>query len=362
MILVSILGDFHSSIFPLYYEFKEDITRHIVVYDDAFSEVRKYKLVIESLNKFNKKHSLNIITEGFKLDEDSLASIEKLILRIKDLNTPLDNVYINTTDGLANISVLLASKLINDGVKLLAYDMYENTYNLTTKDSMKNITINSSMGIENHFLLKGLVVESQEDVSFAHKHQAQILDLFNTYSDELEYLKKDIFHQSTKHMKRYPRALQLVNNMGLDLLKDAKVITGGLFEYYVYLMVKDLGFDDIKVGMKVHQKLNNEIKVENEFDILLMKNNHLHMIECKFTKNINLQELVYKYSALINLIDDDGRIMILTNKPHYNNNLYDKSEMGLNNHRRAFLNKIALRGSILKNKNLFLDDVKAIFL
>ena len=362
MILVSILGDFHSSIFPLYYELKEKISRHIVVYDDSFSEIKKYKTTIDSLSRFNKKHSLDIVTEEFKLDEDSLQSIEGLIRRIKELDNTLNNVYINTTDGLANISIVLASKLLDKGVSLLAYDMYENSYNLTTKDSMKNITIKSSMGIEDHLLLKGLVVESQEDVSFAHRYQAQILDLFNTYSDELEYLKKDIFHQTTKNKNKYPRALQLVNHMGLDIIRDAKVITGGLFEYYVYLMVKDLGFDDIKVGMKVHKKLNNEITVENEFDILLMKDNHLHMIECKFTKNINLQELVYKYAALINLIDDDGRIMILTNKHDYNSNLYDKTKIGLNNHRRAFLNKIALRGSILRNKKLFLDDVEAIFL
>ena len=212
MILVSILGDFHSSIFPLYYELKEKISRHIVVYDDSFSEIKKYKTTIDSLSRFNKKHSLDIVTEEFKLDEDSLQSIEGLIRRIKELDNTLNNVYINTTDGLANISIVLASKLLDKGVSLLAYDMYENSYNLTTKDSMKNITIKSSMGIEDHLLLKGLVVESQEDVSFAHRYQAQILDLFNTYSDELEYLKKDIFHQTTKNKNKYPRALQLVNH------------------------------------------------------------------------------------------------------------------------------------------------------
>lgn len=332
------------------------------MYDDAFSELKKHKTTIDSLNKFNKKYSLNIVTEGFRLDEDSLKSIESLIRRIKELDSTLKKVYINTTDGLSNISIVLASKLLDKGVSLLAYDMYENSYNLTTKDSMKNIALQSSIGIEDHFLLKGLEVAAYEDLSFAHQYQAQILELFNTYRDELEYLKKDIFHQTTKNRSKYPRAWQLINNMGLDIVQDAKVITGGLFEYYVYLMVKDLGFDDIKVGTKVQKKFNNEIVVENEFDILLMKNNHLHMIECKFSKNLNLQELVYKYAALINMIDDEGRIMILTNKHDYNPDLYDKTNPGLNNHRRAFLNKITLRGSIFGNRQLFLDDVKALFL
>ena len=362
MILVSILGDFHSSIFPLYYEFKENISRHIVVHDDAFSEIRKSKSILDSLNEFNKKHSLNIITEDFQLDEDSLKSIEKLIEKLKEYDTLLDDIFINTTDGLANIGVVLASKLLEDGVKLLAYDMHENSYNLTAKDSMKNILIKSSIPIEDHFLLKGLVIESEEDMSFANKHRSQIIELFESYANEMEYMKKDISKLTTINRSKYQRAFQLVSNMGLDSVKHSKIITGGLFEYYVYLLVKDLGFDEIKVGVKIHQKLNNEIKVENEFDILIMKDNHLHMIECKFTKYPNSQELVYKYSALINLIDDDGRIMILTNETDYGNDIYNKQNLKLRNHRRAFLNKIALRGSILKNKNLFLEDVEAMFL
>jgi len=362
LVLVSILGDFHSSIFPLYYEFKDVLTKHIIVHDDAFSEVRKSKVVINSLKKFNKKHSLKIATEEFNIDEDSLASIEKLIIKIKSLDNSLEDVYINTTDGLSNISIILASKLIDSGAKLLAYDMYENTYNLTTKESMKNIKIESSIGIEDHLLLKGMVIESQDDLTFAHKYKQQILDLFQTYSDEFEYLKKDISQTSNRHKNKYPRALQLINNMGLDLVQNAKVITGGLFEYYVYLIIKDLGFDDIKVGIKVHQKFTNDITVENEFDILLMKDNHLHMIECKFTKYPKSQELVYKYSALINLIDDDNKIMILTNEPDYSHNIYDKTNVKLQHHRRALLNRISFRGSVLKNKNLFIEDVKSIFL
>jgi hypothetical protein len=41
MTLVSILGDFHSSIFPISFKLKEKMTRHIIVYNNAKCDVEK---------------------------------------------------------------------------------------------------------------------------------------------------------------------------------------------------------------------------------------------------------------------------------------------------------------------------------
>ena len=81
MILVSIVGNFHSSIFPIYYEFKEEISTHIVVHDDAFNELLKNNKILQALEKFNQKKQLNINTKEFKIDEDALESINKLYKR-----------------------------------------------------------------------------------------------------------------------------------------------------------------------------------------------------------------------------------------------------------------------------------------
>ena len=362
MILVSILGNFHSSVFPIYNEFKDKISTHIVVHDDAFSEQLKDKKIIRALEVFNAKHKLNIITQEHKLDEDSFTSINRLIETLNTLNTPLENIYINTTDGLSNISTVLASKLLSQGVNFIAYDMYENSYNLTTQESMKNIKLTSSLSIQDHLELKGFEVSVKGDLDFAHKNKDKILKLFNNYAHEMEFLNKDITQQSTLHKEQYKHAAGLVQSMGLDASRNAPEITGGLFEYYVYLLVKDMGFDEIAVGVVINQPIKGKISVTNEFDILLMKDNHLHMIECKFRKNVSKHELVYKYAALINVVDDDAMIMILTNVDTYSQNIYDEKDMSLASHRRAFLNNIALRGSILKHKQEFLDDVRTLFL
>ncbi len=361
MILISILGDFHSSIFPLYYEFRKKIKRHIVVYDDAFNESKKHKKILNSLKKFNKKNKLNIITEDFKLDEDSFTSIIKLIAYIKKVSNNLNDVYVNSTDGLANICVILSSKLLNDGIKVIAYDMYENSYNITTKDSMNSYNITSKISIKDHFLLKGLEIESMKSKKFAHKHQKKIKKLFENYYDEFEIMKADMFKRNTKNKHKYLKASQIVNSLDLHMVKNYKDITGGLFEFYIYLLIKDLGFDDIEIGVKVNQYFNNSSKISNEFDILLMKDNHLHMIECKFTKNIKMQDLVYKYASLINLIDDDGKMIILTNHSNYTNDLYKNGTNTLQHYKRALMNKILIRGNIINNKKEFVEEVKTYF-
>ena len=359
MLLVSILGDFHSSIFPIFYEFKERITTHLIVHDRAFKERRSSQKIINSLNSFSSSHALSIQTLEYSVDEDSFESILELIESIKSLESNLENIYINTTDGLSNIGVILGSKLLSDGLNVLSYDMYENSYNITAKNSIVTKKLNSKMSIKDHFLLKGFTVETVEEKSFAHKYAKQIKNLFENYYDEFVLLKKDITHSMVSSNKKYINALRIIRELRLDTDTQRKEITGGLFEWYVYLLVKDLGFDDIEVGAIVLDHFSSTSTIQNEFDILIMKDNHLNMIECKFTKRVDIQALVYKYSTLINLIDDDGKMMILTDKEIYSYDLYQNTEPKLIPYRRALVNRILIRGSILKHKNEFIEDVKS---
>jgi len=361
MLLVSIVGNFHSSIFPIFYEFKDLIDTHLVVHDNAFRESSSSKKTIDSLELFSKTHSLNINTQEYKLDEDSFSSILSLIEHIKLLEPNLKNVYVNTTDGLSNIGVILGAKLLNAGVKIIAYDMYENSYNLTSNNSIVTKKLTSKISIKDHFALKGLEVTSFDDKSFVDKYATHIKELFEKYYEQFVYLKRDVTHNTQANAGKYRKAMQIIKFMGLNIHNQQKEITGGLFELYVYLLIKDLGFDDIEIGVVIEDSFSDSTSVRNEFDLLLMKDNHLHMIECKFTKRIDVQALVYKYSTLINLIDDDGRMMILTDQDVYSHDLYDNSKMGLEHYRRALANRILIRGSILQHRKEFIDDVKSYF-
>ena len=49
----------------------------------------------------------------------------------------------------------------------------------------------------------------------------------------------------------------------------------------------------------------------NEFDILMIKDNHLHVIECKLRKAVPDEQYVYKLDSVIDYLDDDGKGMIV---------------------------------------------------
>jgi len=94
MILVSILGDFHSSILPLFYEYRNSISEHIVVSNDAFAALHENKKIISSLEKFSNKYGLKIKTKAYVLQEDSYESINNLITEIEKLSQS-QVVYVN---------------------------------------------------------------------------------------------------------------------------------------------------------------------------------------------------------------------------------------------------------------------------
>ena len=87
------------------------------------------------------------------------------------------------------------------------------------------------------------------------------------------------------------------------------------------------------------------------------------MSTCYFTRLTQIFERsLYKYSALLNLIDDDSKIMILTNESPYKQDIYDEKNKQLTSHRRGLLNNIILRGSIIHSKNEFFEDMQSLFL
>jgi hypothetical protein len=52
--------------------------------------------------------------------------------------------------------------------------------------------------------------------------------------------------------------------------------------------------------------------VQNELDILMIKENHLHTIECKLVNGLDSEHFVYKTDLVMEYLDDDGKAMILS--------------------------------------------------
>lgn len=75
-------------------------------------------------------------------------------------------------------------------------------------------------------------------------------------------------------------------------------LTGGWFEEYCYYLSKRMfNPDEILIGVHVARP---GVEHDNELDVVFMKNNHIHVVECKsgISSNKLFNEIVYKACAL----------------------------------------------------------------
>lgn len=365
MILVSILGDFHSSVLPVYFQFKKKLTSHIIIYDDFKSDVDEAKNIIKGTKDFNKKYNINIKTYTYCIDEDNYNALEEAVSFIKKQTKKYNKLFINTTDGLSNINTIIGLNFIPLGANILSYDRYDNEVNIIVNKTMTTYKVDKIIPIKDHFLLRNIQVEKTSNKKYVNKYKTEILTLFENEYEEFKSFAKyvQVEDSPTLNNSKYKKVNKILKR--LDLLGNIKsnqgFITGTLFEYYIYLKIKKLDFDDIELGVVVRRYIDKTNFIPNEFDILIMKENHLHMIECKFTKNVKLDTLVYKYMGLKSLLDDDGKICIVTGHKNPKDIHLSTNPVEYHAHKRALSNKIYLRGNPIKDIDKFVQELKTYF-
>jgi len=105
---------------------------------------------------------------------------------------------------------------------------------------------------------------------------------------------------SLPHLEQFLNKYQIIisENRRFDL-KVKKYLTSGWFEEYLYSFFKQyLNISDkhILIGIQVEYKGE-----KNEYDVMFMKNNRLHVIECKTGESLKLRNIIapiYKSGAL----------------------------------------------------------------
>jgi len=359
MILVSVLGDFHSSILPMFYDFKDNIKRHILIYDDFKRDVNRAKEIQKGLQEFKKKYNFSFKLDEYVVDEDSQEKLDLCAKFILSKTKKPQDLYINTTDGFSTLTTVLNQKLHEKNVNFIAYDMYDNEYNILNKNGIQKKKIKHNLNIRDHFLLKGYSVIGKEGLkAFADDHELTIKQLFEKYQGLYNKFLK-LSYEVCPSVENMPQDMELLKNiftkLGLGKLKKQdSFLTGGLFELYIYNLVKNLNYDDIEVGLTIERNYLNT-PIPNEFDIFIMKNNHLHMIECKFLNVLEKTHLIYKYIALANIIDEDGSMIIVTKK-----NTSKKENISVAE-KRGRMNNIVFKSAVHKNPLLFNIQVKSLF-
>jgi len=350
MILVSIIGDYSSSVLPVFYEFKDKIDEHIVIYDKSKKDTNFALELIKGTKNIIKKYNLKIKTTIKVIDEDSLDRLEELATFVLETSKN-KNLYINITDGLANIATILSFRLMPSGANFISYDRFDNTANVLNQQGMTRFKLNSTPIID-HFLLKNIEIASFNKAKFAKRYKNELELLFTKYSGEFKAFTKN-FRFGSYSKKEFPQVMKILKRMGYNeeklLTTEPSVFEGNFFEYYVASKAYELDVDDILVNVKLIKKLPKNKKIENEFDVLIMKDNHLHMIECKYKQAIKKKEfelLIYKYSTLKHFLDDDGKNVLLYYKAFLHS---DKSNLL----HRAGYNDILVIDNITKNDFIY---------
>jgi len=363
MTLVSIIGDFHSSILPIFYHYRKELKKHIIIYDDFKYDIKEAQKLIRGIKRFCKNENLDIKTLTHTIDEDRYKAIQDTIKFIDTNTKRKDKLLLNCTDGLANVNILLSQYFLPLNSQIISYDRFDNHCNIITKNSMKTEKLSNVIPIKDHFMLKDIKIDAIESKFFAKKYQKEILAIFEKYEDEFKEFANYVFKSKKPDLtnKKFKNINKLISKIGIkDIKSEQKLITGGLFEYYIYLKIKDLDFDDIQLGVQVKQYIDDSNFIPNEFDILIMKENHLHMIECKYSNRIKLDQLVYKYMALKNIIDDDGKIVMITAYEEFNPNFNTSEPTQFLPHKRAMENKMLLLGDPLKDITQFVKTIKKV--
>ena len=351
MVLISILGDFDSSIFPIFFQYKDKITHHIILHDDSTHEKKYIKKIKkaqkEFKNSFEKEGSpyLDYKISQLQVNEDDYSSIENAFKVIATTTKKSKNIYLNTTDGLSSVSIILASKVLQYGGNILSYDRYANTYNIINKKGMKKKTIKTNIDILNHLKLKGYTLKSFTNIFTLKKRKSVVQKLTKDLNQYKKFAASYPNYES--HHEYYNSFLKKIN---LSKKKTKMFLDGVVFEEYIYWLIKDnIDLDDIMTGVSIEFDKD----FTNEIDILMIKNNHLHSIECKFTKNFKGSEYVYKADSIRKHLDDDGKSMILTvssNSPFTNGDII-----------RANKNDINIYSVKSFNEEEFLNKIKSFF-
>ena len=357
MILITTINKEISTLIPILFEFKEQVSKHILVYDSD-DEKNAFRIK-KSIKKFNINHNITQIISLIEIDEDSKVDM----LQIQNtLKKEKETLYLNATNADMALIVILSGFVLHHEGRVIAYDAQENSYNLIGKNGFTNHTIKNCMKIEDFLTLSHYELLEEVDKHEIYNFQKSILYIFHNF--KIFFKVRDLLYKDLPlFMKKYPIYANHFYNLGI--MKDGVVVKsisyfGTLFEKFIFLQLCMYDFDDIKVGASINfnSTLNRDEKLEivNEFDILAIKNNHIYTVECKLgDKYVDAQKVIYKSDSLLDYFGKHSKNLIV--------NIHQEKQKGYKVFKRLTLfraksNNIAVYNEFDFEQEIFQEQVK----
>lgn len=328
MTLLSIVGDDISRIIPVLYAYKKQIKHHVLLCDDEPSNKERAKTLQKGMQKFSAKHSLEWDIRIISTNEDSAKDIKESASKAFDTESEL---WLNATDGYPAITILLSELVRNEGGKVISYDHFDNDLHIIEADgNMVTKQLDSKIDIDSYITLLNYKIITKKDKKRLSTSRDDVMSL---YVNESHFAKVrnaiihlDMGYISSFDFEPYRKITQSLQNMGIinstyDLnIGQQSVLQGDLFEEYIFWLCEALDPDDIALGVKIdfddkQNEPDHKRRVYNEFDILIAHNNRIYTVECKFAKNLDGLDFVYKYDAIIDYFGKASKAIIANISP-----------------------------------------------
>lgn len=287
-------------------------------------QIQQYWFI--TTEKMEKKGSSSWINKALKLCEEQIQKIVVNEFDIPSIETKLQEYYHQDDTYFVNITggTKLMSLAINDFFKTKPN---ATIYYLTGEDNqMLNLSQNqkmplkSAISLEEYLTSYGIVImkTSQMKPSYNFELSEKIyeefvkgdeknIDLLQKLRDHIQSKenkkKKSFMVSAIEGLRDFLETIRFRCEQDEISVEDAKYLTGRWLEEYTYYHVKEklqLSDDCIATGLYLQKK--DIEKTDNDFDLMFMFKNKLHIIECKTSHRVNkenkLTEYIYKLDAL----------------------------------------------------------------
>ena len=331
MTLLSIIGEDISRIIPLLYAYKDQIKHHVLLCDDDPLNHERAKSLQKGMQKFSAKHSLAWYTKIITIDEDNASDIKEAAKKQFYYEGEL---WLNVTDGYPAITILLSDLIRKEGGKVLSYDHFDNDLHIIEPDgSMETKPLATKMDLDSYMMLLNYKMKKKNKNDLMPRKKY----IINLYKDEKKFVKVrkallnlyhgDIYHYDfsnfTKVLENL-RALDAINENNNITTATKQIVEGDLLEEYLFWLCETLNFDDIALSAEIDfddekKEASQYRRVTNEFDILMINNNRIYTVECKFKNDLQGRDMIYKYDAIIDYFGNTSKAIIANISGKYKN-------------------------------------------
>ncbi len=323
MILISLLGDDLSILSPIINEYKNQITHHILIHDDASDDIRRARQFEKGLERFIRSHKLKWKNSSVILDEDSKIDLVRIYY---SLRAKYDGeFYLHSTEGFASTALILSNLVLSDKGKVITYDISDNEQTIIEGTNFTKSKLTSKLSVDDYLeLLNFTILDIQRHHTLIER-KYQIQTLFTDYHQFFKLRnalsKNDDQFDYSSHTESLIilHQLEIIDEEYYLIPSEKMRLEGTLFEEYVFWICNEIEFDDIVLGAKIDldqgDEPNQQNRIMNEFDILMTKNNRIHTVECKMVRNLDGLEYIYKYDGLIDILGNGTRAIILNIAP-----------------------------------------------